>query len=81
MEHFNVKALGMEEMTTQEMVIMTGGIPWGEILKALARFVAEAVAAWGIDEILSNYFHGDNADDDWCYWAYGGELDAAICEG
>lgn len=82
MKQFEVQAIGLEEMTDNEMRSLNGGaIPWGPILKAIGKFIAEAVAAWGISELMDSIFNGDEVPDDWCYWAYGGEIDAAICYG
>ena len=86
MKQFKEKALGLEELSIQEMELVNGGVPWGRIFQAIGRFVGEAVAAWGIDQALSWLFNNQDKVDQvvpegyqFCYWAYGGELEAAIC--
>lgn len=81
MKSFEVKALGLEELSLDETYTINGGIPWGSIIKAVAKFAAETIAAWGISKCCDEVTQKTETDIDVDYVYDGGVLDAAVCEG
>ena len=84
MKQFEVQAIGLEEMTDNEMRSLNGGaIPWGTILK-IAKYVGGLILAdlagrgveWAIDLLMSQ-----DEEDIYDATYYGGEIDPSYCIG
>ncbi len=76
MKTMEIKALGLEEVSINEIVSITGGVfPWWPVLKVLMELgdVAMGMCA-GL--LIYNGLQQNEVEE-----YYGGELDAAVCIG
>ena len=80
MKKFEVSALGLEEMSLNEITTVEGGIPWKTIWKA-TKYVAGLVGAWAADKGLDALFSASEEEDIYDATFYGGTIDPAYCYG
>lgn len=67
-----VKALGLEDLSANEIMAIDGGFPWGPVVEWLMRFGAGLLVGYTAKECVSER-------EEEVY--YGGELEAAVCVG
>ncbi|MCR5070542.1 MAG: hypothetical protein K6A62_01255 [Bacteroidales bacterium] len=79
MSSFEVKSMGLEEVSISETIATNGGaafVPWWPIVKAVLEALGDLAmgfaAGWAISKAISE----SNAEE-----YYGGELEPAICIG
>ena len=58
-----------------------GGIPWGNVIKAVVKFAVETIAACGISKCCDEVTEKTETDIEVDYVYDGGVLDAAVCQG
>lgn len=76
MKTMEIKALGLEEVSINEIVSITGGVfPWWPVLKVLME-LGDVAMGMCAGMLIYNGLQQNEVEE-----YYGGELDAAVCIG